>query len=126
MTAQKVARLMRLKEWAKQIEECEKSGTTVQQWCEENKIGYKNYFYRKRRVREELLDAMESGTSLSLSNNRLIGQESGVFAEVPSTLRPTRYGTAAVTVQIGAYSAEINNGADIETVEGVLRTLSNL
>jgi hypothetical protein len=32
----------------------------------------------------------------------------------------------AATVQIGTYIAEINNGADLETVDGVLRTLSRL
>jgi hypothetical protein len=45
-----------------------------------------------------------------------------VFAALPMRRRSE----AAVTVQIGAYVADIHNGADAETVEGVLRTLIRL
>jgi len=41
---------MRLNEWSKQIDECERSGKSVQQWCEENSIGYKNYYLLDGRI----------------------------------------------------------------------------
>jgi len=115
---------MRLQEWARQIEACRNSGLRVSKWCEENGIGIKNYYYRMRRVREELLDATESGNALMLSSNSPQQLSTPVFASLP-TARMSSYTTAA-TVQIGTYIAEINNGADLETVEGVLRTLSRL
>ena len=123
MTAQKLVKQMKLREWARQIEECESSGTSVSEWCEGNGVGYKNYFYRRRRVREELLDASES--ALALSNTALKQSEISVFAQVPAAKMIT-VGSVAATVRIGTYTAEINNGADLETVDGLLRTLSRI
>jgi hypothetical protein len=91
-------------------------------------IGNKTYYYRRRRVREELLDAAEGNVnSLSVRDSSPNEISSPVFASIPlsSSRMPGGYGPAA-TVQIGAYIAEINNGADLETVEVVLRTLGRL
>ena len=122
MRAQKVANQLKLREWSRQIVECESSGKSISEWCSENGVGYKNYFYRKRRVREELL---ESGTALSLSMSSLEEAETAVFAQVSAT-SVMHDGSVAVLVQIGKYTAEIMGGADAATVEGVLRTLSQL
>lgn len=125
MTVAKTMRIMRLQEWARQIEACRNSGMKVSKWCEANGIGIKNYYYRMRRVREELLDAAESGNALVLSNTSPQQlSTTPVFAALPAG-KMISYTTAA-TVQIGTYIAEINNGADLETVDGVLRTLSRL
>jgi len=123
MTAQKLMRQKKLREWAQQIEECANSGKTVSDWCEDNGVGYKNYFYRKRRVREELLDMAE--TALTLRNSALSHSETPVFAQVamPKMIKES---SVAATVQIGPYIAEINNGADLETVDGLLRSISRL
>jgi len=117
---------MRLQGWALQVQECQKSGLSVREWCEENGVGYKNYYRRRRLVREYLLDTSDSGKSLMLANNKDLQTEtqSPVFAAIPSTKLSSS--AVAATVQIGAYIAEINNGADIETVDGILRALSRI
>jgi len=125
MTAQKVARQVKLSEWARQISECENSGMKVKEWCELSGLGYKNYFYRKRRVREEFIDTIGGETALALSNSSLEEVKAPMFAELPVLSMRSSLGTAA-TVQIGTYIAEINNGADIETIDGLLRTLCSL
>jgi hypothetical protein len=78
-----------------------------------------------RRVREELLDAIEAKNGMVLSTGSPKPLDAPVFAPVSST-KMIDYSTTAAIVQIGTYTAEINNGADLETVEGVLRTLSRL
>ncbi|MCL2222550.1 MAG: hypothetical protein FWC20_09405 [Oscillospiraceae bacterium] len=83
MRAQKVANQLKLREWSRQIVECESSGKSISEWCADNGVGYKNYFYRKRRVREELLESSEA--SLSLSVSALEEPETAVFAQVPAT-----------------------------------------
>jgi len=98
---------------------------SVRQWCDENGIGIKNYYYRMRRVREELLDAMGNNNTLTLRNSSPIPLETPIFAAVPER-KLINYTNVAATVQIGTYIAEINNGADMDTVDGVLRTLSRL
>ena len=50
-----VKRNVRLQEWNRQIEEQKSSGLSVQEWCKQNKINLKTYYYHLRRVREEFL-----------------------------------------------------------------------
>ena len=44
---------IRLREWSEQIERQQTSGLSVQQWCDENGINSKTYYYRLRKVREK-------------------------------------------------------------------------
>ena len=125
MTAQKISKQLRLREWAKQIAECEHSGMPIGQWCDENGIGYKNYYYRRRRVREEYIDSVGAETALALSKSSLVESNTPTFTELPVKAKTETYGTAA-TVEVGRYIAEIRNGADMETIAGLLRTLSCL
>jgi len=122
MMAQNVVRKVQMQGWAHQINECESSGLSVRHWCEENGVSPKTYYYRRKRVREELFESMESGSAAQLSQWSPKQIEVPVFAALPMRRRSE----AAVTVQIGAYVADIHNGADAETVEGVLRTLTRL
>ena len=143
MKVQEVKRQMRLREWAEQINRCKRSGLTVRQWCKDNGIHIKTYYNRMKRVREELLDTLETengsqlfglvqpdriitpmqqelaGRSGSLPSKQLA---TPVFAALPTP----RTGFAAVTVHIGNHVAEIHNGADSVVMENVLRTLSQL
>lgn len=48
---------VRLQEWAVQIAEQQASGMTVQQWCTENRINVKTYYYHLRRVREQCVES---------------------------------------------------------------------
>ena len=50
-----VKKNVRLQEWERQIEEQKSSGLSVQEWCKQNKINLKTYYYHLRRVREEFL-----------------------------------------------------------------------
>ena len=125
MTAQKLSNQLRLREWANQIAECEHSGLPICQWCEENGIGYKNYYYRRRRVREEFIDRVGAETALALSKSSLVESKAPMFTELPLRAKTEAYGTAA-TVELGRYIAEIKNGADMETISGLLQTLSRL
>ena len=115
MKVQTVTRTIQLQEWASQIQERLQSGITVREWCEQRDLPTKTYYYRLRRVREELLETTESRNAPALP-----GQP--VFA----ALSVPRASGAAVTVRIGEHTAEIRDGADAETIERVLRALSRL
>jgi hypothetical protein len=121
MKVQDTVRELRLKEWALQIKECQESGLSVVDWCAQNGVGYKNYYYRLRKVREELLNCAETTTP---SAGSLISHQvkKPVFAELAA---PNRY-AVAVTLRIGRHNLEIHNGADASTVESVLRMLVDL
>ena len=44
---------IRLREWSEQIERQQSSGMSVEQWCVENGIKPKTYYYRLRKVRKQ-------------------------------------------------------------------------
>ena len=46
---------VRLREWTAQIEAQQASGMTVQEWCDENGISPKTYYYHLRKVREQCI-----------------------------------------------------------------------
>ena len=130
MKIQKIKRQLQLEEWASQINAQRQSGMSVKQWCEAAGLGHKNFYYRIRKVQEEMLEALESKSSksqkseLSLLNNKELPilHEAPVFAPVSM---PQVKG-AAVTVWIGSYAVDVQNGADGTTVEQILRVVSRL
>ena len=50
-----VKKNIRLQEWNRQIEEQKASGLGVQEWCIQNGINLKTYYYHLRKVREKFL-----------------------------------------------------------------------
>jgi len=108
-----------MREWTQQIHDFQESGSSIRQWCYENGINAKTYYYRRKQVREELLHNMDTESATQLSNLETMRMRAPVFAALPIPQRCD----AAVTVQIGIHVAEIHNGTDAGTVESVLRTL---
>ena len=46
-------------EWKEQVQSQIKSGLTVKEWCRQNNVNAKTYYYHLRRVREKLCDEQE-------------------------------------------------------------------
>ena len=97
-----VRREVRHAEWAAQIQECRNSGLTVQQWCDQNGIGIKTYYYRLRKLREDVCQQVPFP----------IGS-----VESPAP-------TGAVTVRAGNMTIEIADGTSEQTIAAVIRALS--
>ena len=126
MKVQEVKRQLRLQEWAEQIKECKQSGSTVREWCKGNGVSLKTYYNRMKRVREELLDAIDNESAMQLSRRDGGSTQKQIEAPVFAALPMPQKNVSAVTVHIGLHVAEIYNGAEAETVESVLRTLARL
>jgi hypothetical protein len=43
--------------WINRIKECRASDLTVQQWCDQQNIGMKTYYYWMRKIKRQLVDA---------------------------------------------------------------------
>ena len=52
-----VKRQFMLEEWKKQIIDCRSSGLPVKEWCRQNGVNDKTYYYRLRQVREKCPEA---------------------------------------------------------------------
>ena len=124
MNVQETVLSTRMQGWLQQVQDCQQSGLSVPEWCSNNGINTKTYYNRRKRVREELLGNTVPGEALALSSRRPGKLDMPVFAAMPVPKFKSQ--TVAAAVRIGTYIAEINNGADLETVDGVLRTLSRL
>ncbi len=59
---------VRLREWTAQIEAQQASGRTVQEWCAENGISPKTYYYRLRKVREQCIASAPAIVPLAMPN----------------------------------------------------------
>ena len=103
-----VKKEVRHAEWAEQVLACQRSGLSVEKWCEENGIKSKTYYYRLKRVREELLCdqiPFPIGTI----------EPSPPVAPVPNS---------AVTVRVNNMTIEIADGTSDKTITAVIRALS--
>jgi hypothetical protein len=57
---------VRLREWSAQIEAQQASGLTVLQWCAENGIKPRTYYYHLKKVREQFLNPSPSIVPLNV------------------------------------------------------------
>ena len=93
--------------WAGRISECRSSGQNVKVWCRENGVCEQTYYKWQRRLFE------------------MAQTQQGVqFAEITSA-QSVRCGNIAVTVRIAGAEADVHSGADMATVETVLRILKS-
>ena len=61
-----VKQQMKLREWAEQIEARQASGMTVQNWCAENGMNVKTYYYHLRKVREQYMETVPEIVPLTM------------------------------------------------------------
>ena len=129
MKLQNLKRQLQLQEWASQINAQRQSGMKVRDWCEAAGIGYKNFYYRMRRVQEEMLEALEEkntskSSALAVTKDNQLPGKHEVPVFTPVTIQQSK--DAALTVWIGSYAVDIQNGADAGTIDQVLRVVSRL
>ena len=81
---------VRLQEWSAQIEAQQASGLTVQQWCAENGIKPKTYYYRLKKVREQFVDSSPAIVPLYVpqrsSDIRI--EKNGLQISLPADISP--------------------------------------
>ena len=81
---------VRLQEWSAQIEAQQASGQTVRQWCVENGINFKTYYYRLKKVREKFLDSSPSIVPLDVpqQNADIRIEKNGLQISLPANISP--------------------------------------
>lgn len=92
----------KLEVWSKRVSDCRSSGMTIQQWCEENGVNSKTYYYWQRKLFELTVE-----------------QSNPVFVEMPVQSSSM----AAATIRSGELSVEIHHGADSELICAIVRAL---
>lgn len=61
---------LRMREWSEMVRECSRSGLTIREWCGDNGINIKTYYYRLKRVRDCICDSkFDSSVDSNCSSN---------------------------------------------------------
>lgn len=104
-----VAKQVRLKQWAKQVQSCNNrpSGMTVDEWCVQNNLTKANYYWRMKQVRIACLNAAE--------------QSGYDFVELPVPVKPP---TELSVINPGTAIDGIPSAAIIRTGSGLSIELS--
>lgn len=105
----------RLKQWTKTIHACQSSSMKVSDWCNQNDVSIKSYYYWLRKVRTLSCEA-EAGSLLPQRIEQQI---------VPVSFHQTKT-YAAVTLHLSSISVDIQDGTSKETIEAVLSALKTI
>ena len=106
---------MRAENWRALIQACQQSGQTVVNWCEQNNINQKTYYYWLRILRAQELDGKELPVPIPEENPVVFKQ-----LEVQTPVAGTR---AAVIIRLSSATVEVAEGTSQATVEAVLLAL---
>ena len=98
-----VKQQVRLENWAAELESCAASGLTVQQWCRENGMSPKTYYYHLRKVRESIIESNPAIVSL---NNKVASSEK-------------------IEISDGEINIALPADMNIENLSAVIRVLKN-
>ena len=80
---------VRLREWAEQLEAQQASGLTVPQWCAENGIKTKSFYYRLRRVREQYIQSAHAVVPLTVPQQQSADiriEKNGLHISLPTSI----------------------------------------
>ena len=81
---------VRLQEWSAQVEAQQASGLTVQQWCMENGVKPKTYYYHLKKVREQFLDSSPAIVPLNVPQQSadIRIEKNGLQISLPANISP--------------------------------------
>ena len=81
---------VRLQEGSAQVEAQQASGLTVRQWCLENGIKPKTYYYHLKKVREQFLDSSPTIVPLNMPQQSadIRIEKNGVQISLPVNISP--------------------------------------
>lgn len=88
-------------EWAERIRQCRESGLTVSEWCSENGINLKTYYYHLRKLRKKICE------------------------QIPVPVMTVPEICPTVKVQIGDITAEIPEGISEQMMTSLIRAMRN-
>jgi len=119
MNTRQMTREIRLGHWRKLINERNASGKTIAEFCEEQEISPKMYYYWQRQLREAAYQEISCQNQLGR-----VSENTPVFAKIE--FKRPEYDATVLIVRIGGIECEIRNGAGKDTIENTLSALQKL
>ena len=82
MDTQLVTKQLHLEQWTRMVMSCKNSGLPVSEWCRQNNIGTKCYYYRYKKVKEAALQA-SAFAEIPVPESRPVFTEPGIQKTEP-------------------------------------------
>ena len=101
--------------------ECKERGISVRQWCEENHLSIKSYWYYHKKLGDRLVDTATLYDSNHLSPKQLPVE----FAELVS-FTDENAGNSSVEIVIGSLRIEVNESISDSFLRWILEAGSNV
>ena len=101
-------RAVQHKAWSEMYAAYQESGKTVREWCSEQGIVTKTFYYRLRKLREEALDQAGSHQIVPIAAN----------LEIPTAQEPQ-----SIKIQSNGITIELPENICAETITAILRGL---
>ncbi len=92
---------VRREEWAERVRQCRESRLTVSEWCRQNNINPKTYYYHLRKIRKEICE------------------------QIPVPVMTVSEKCSTVKVSIADVVAEIPEGISEQTIISVIKVIRN-
>lgn len=109
--------------WANRIKECRASRLTVNKWCEQNNIGFKNYYYWMRKIKREAFDALPAERKEITSTT---DSTVPVFSKISLSADNRTISNAAVTIQLNGIAIDVQDGASENVIRNTLLAIRSL
>ena len=118
----KITHEVRTQEWFGIIQACNASGQTKRQWCAENGVSERKFFYWQKKIREQLYNEVKKETAMVPVPCAETTQLAPAFAEIPTTKAPV--GTdgsfqADAVITVGGVSIQLSNTATKELLDRI-------
>ena len=112
----------RLSLWLERIRACKSSGLSVKEWCKQNGLTDKNYYYWMRKIKREAFETLQEQASVE----EIPFQEKTVFSKISLPVSYTESTGTAAILHINGIRIEIQNGASANTIHALLSTVQTL
>lgn len=118
--------------WLKVIKECRASGLTNRDWCEQNNIHLKQYYYWIAKIRKMALEDLprkENGSSLPSLNESapapMVHHPPSDFVELPIQRTSSCARTPTAVIHSGNISIDLFSANPVEVVTAVLKAVQS-
>jgi len=102
-----------LNEWTEMVCKCRNSGLNVREWCKENGINIKSYYYRLKRVKDRICEKTSEKHDI-------------VPLEICTGNSSTVSGNVAIIIKINGAEIEVQKGTDTQTLRSILSVLKSI
>ena len=119
----KITHEVRLEQWERLMTDCAESGLPKKQWCRENGISEKRFYYWQRKLRKKAYALMttESGTADEEEKLPVMAGTEGIpFVEIRSAKEESSDRTdfrPDAVIRYGAMAIEISNSASASLLQ---------